>query len=176
MDNVLAALKEIKLFVLDVDGVLTNATILLTDSGEQLRTMNIKDGYALQLAIKKGFRILVISGAVSLGVEKRLLKLGISEVHMGVKDKKTLLQNFMAQHQLLPTQVLAMGDDMPDVEMLKIAGIAACPKDAVPQVKALAHYICTKNGGEGCVREIIEKTLTLQQQWNEDDATSIASI
>lgn len=174
MDNLLGALQKIKLFVFDVDGVLTNSQILLSESGEQLRSMNIKDGYALQLAIKKGFQIVIISGATADPVVVRMNKLGVSEVFMGIKNKAALLKRILIEKGLSAHEIMVMGDDVPDLEILKMAGVAACPQDAVHQVKKVCHFISAKNGGEGCVREIIEKIMTLQHLWNED--LGVASI
>lgn len=167
--NILAAFKPIRLFVLDVDGVLTDGSLLLMDDGQQLRRMNIKDGYALQLAIKKGYHILIISGAQSEAVKKRLLKLGITNVMMGVLHKSGTLQAFMQQHGFSKEQVLFMGDDMPDFKVMQLVGLPCCPSDAVAEIRNLASYISPLKGGEGCVRDIIEKVLKLNGHWNDDE-------
>lgn len=172
--NVLANFKLIKAFVLDVDGVLTDGSLILLNDGQMARTMNIKDGYALQLAVKKGYHILVISGGTSDAVKIRLEKLGISNVHMSVKDKQQVLKAFVAEHQLDWSQVLYMGDDVPDVAPMKLAGLPCCPADAATEVKNISQYISPINGGKGCVREIIEKVLLLNEDWNDD--TLIASL
>lgn len=166
--NILASFKPIKLFVLDVDGVLTDGTLLVLNDGQMARRMNIKDGYALQLAIKKGYQILIISGGNSDAVKIRLEKLGITEVHMNAIDKKELLLQYVTQKDLTWSQVLYMGDDIPDMVAMKIAGMACCPSDAVPEVKMLSHYISPLKGGEGCVRDVIEKVLKLNGHWNDD--------
>jgi 3-deoxy-D-manno-octulosonate 8-phosphate phosphatase (KDO 8-P phosphatase) len=158
-------LQAVKCFVFDVDGVLTNGQLLVTHEGQLLRSMNIKDGYALQLAVRQGYIVFIISGAISEGVIKRLNGLGIKEVHCGVPDKKQKLEEVLLHHQLSPEQILYMGDDMPDVEVMQFCGIPCCPSDAVPQVKKISIYTSEKKGGEGCVRDIIEQVLTLHGKW-----------
>jgi 3-deoxy-D-manno-octulosonate 8-phosphate phosphatase (KDO 8-P phosphatase) len=167
--NVLSLFKNIKLFVLDVDGVLTDCSIILLDNGEMARTMNIKDGYALQLAIKKGYEILVISGGSSEAVRMRLARLGVQNVELGIKNKQEVLNSFIAEKKLQWAEVLYMGDDIPDVMPMKTVGLACAPADAVQEVKAIAHYISPINGGKGCVRDVIEKVLKLNDDWNELD-------
>jgi 3-deoxy-D-manno-octulosonate 8-phosphate phosphatase (KDO 8-P phosphatase) len=170
--NVLALFKNIKLFVLDVDGVLTDGSIILLDNGEMARKMNIKDGYALQLAIKKGYEILVLSGGSSEAVKTRLKKLGIENIHLGVKNKKEMLQKFATSNNYKWDWVLYMGDDIPDVAAMQTVGLACAPADAVQEVRAIAHYISPINGGKGCVRDVIEKVLKLNDDWNDTDNTS----
>lgn len=170
--NVLALFKNIKLFVLDVDGVLTDCSIILLDNGEMARTMNIKDGYALQLAIKKGYEILIISGGSSEAVRMRLARLSVHNVELGIKNKQTILNNFVSEKNLDWSQVLYMGDDIPDVLPMQTAGLACAPADAVQEVRAIAHYISPINGGKGCVRDVIEKVLKLNDDWNDTDNTT----
>ena len=168
----LASLKKITCFVFDVDGVLTNGEVIVMPNGILVRKMNIKDGYALQLAIKKGFHVWVISGGNSEEVEDRLRKLGINEVHMRVKDKRALLQELSILHGIALDEMLFMGDDMPDYEAMSIVGVAACPKDAAVDIKAISTYIALANGGEGCAREVIEKVLKLNDRWDVEDHVS----
>jgi len=165
----LEKLKHIKAFILDVDGVMTNGMLLVTESGELLRQFNIKDGYALQLAVKRGFKIAVVSGARSKGVEYRLKGLGITDIYLGLDSKTAAYNDFIKKNELLPEQVLFMGDDIPDLELMKMAGLAVCPADAVEEIKALAHYISPKNGGDSCVRDIIEKVMKVQNLWTDVD-------
>jgi len=152
-------------FVFDVDGVLTDGKLLVMPDGEFLRSMNIKDGYAMQLAIKKGYKIAVISGGHSKGVPVRLEKLGITEVNMGVKDKIEVLNTFIQKHKIDIGKILCMGDDVPDIPMMKMCGISACPADAVHDVMVTAQYISDKNGGDGCVRDVIEQVMKAQGTW-----------
>ena len=170
--NVLSNFKKIKAFVLDVDGVLTDGSLLLMEDGQMARRMNIKDGYALQLAIKKGYYILVISGANSDAVKLRLQKLGLNEIFMGVLNKKNKLIEFVTRHNLSSEQILYMGDDIPDLEAMQLAGLPCCPADAVPEIKTISQYISPINGGHGCVRDIIEKVLKLNDHWAVDESVS----
>jgi 3-deoxy-D-manno-octulosonate 8-phosphate phosphatase (KDO 8-P phosphatase) len=170
--NLLSLFKSIKLFVLDVDGVLTDGSLLVLNDGQMARSMNIKDGYALQLAIKKGYKILVISGGVSDAVKNRLEKLGISDISMNVVDKKDVLLSYVTGHGLNWPEVLYMGDDIPDMVPMQMAGLACCPFDAVPEIKALSHYISPLNGGKGCVRDVIENVMKLNNDWNDDGSTA----
>lgn len=164
--NILARLKNIKLFVLDVDGVLTDGSLILLENGEMARKMNIKDGYALQLAVKKGYEVLVISGGSSAAVKIRLEKLGIKNIHLAVAEKKELLSGFVSEHKIEWPQVLYMGDDIPDLLPMKMAGVACAPADAVAEIRSIAHYISPLAGGQGCVRDIIEKVLKLNGHWD----------
>ncbi|MBS1497176.1 MAG: HAD-IIIA family hydrolase [Bacteroidetes bacterium] len=172
--NVLSLFKNIQLIVLDVDGVLTDGTLLLLEDGQMARRMNIKDGYAMQLAIKKGYKILIISGGNSEAVRSRLQKLGITDIYLGATNKKEILLKYVAQHHLPWSQVLYMGDDIPDIFPMQMVGMACCPADAAPEVKSVSHYISPISGGNGCVRDVIEKVLKLNNHWAEDE--SIASV
>lgn len=166
--SLLASFKPIRLFVLDVDGVLTDGSLLVFGNGEMVRRMNIKDGYALQLAVKRGYQILVISGGQSEAVRERLVKLGVVDVHMNVKNKSEVLLQYVTSKQLQWSQVLYMGDDIPDLKTMQMVGLACCPADAVAEIKSIAHYISPIQGGEGCVRDVIEKVLKLNDHWNDD--------
>lgn len=169
--NLLATFKPVKLFALDVDGVLTDGSLLVMNDGQLVRRMNIKDGYALQLAVKKGYHVLVISGGNSDAVKMRLDKLGVKEVFMSVLNKKEVLQQYMQQHSIQKNEVLYMGDDMPDIGVMQMAGVPCCPADAVAEIKDICTYISPIKGGEGCVRDIIEKVLKLNAHWNDDGST-----
>ena len=160
--------KHITSFIFDVDGVLTDGTILVLPDGVHARKMNIKDGYALQLAVKKGYKIFIISGGDSKEVKERLQKLGISEVHMKVTDKAALLHTLKSAHQLTDTECLYMGDDIPDIKVMPLTGLPCCPADAVQEIKAISTYISPFKGGEGCVRDVLEKVMKLRGDWNED--------
>ena len=165
--------KPITTFVFDVDGVLTDGTVLLLDDGQMVRQMNIKDGYALQLAIKQGYRLVVISGGNSEAVRIRLEKLGVKDVYMKVDDKKEMLVQYAMQHGLKWEQILFMGDDIPDYQAMQIVGLACCPADAVTEIKQISSYISPVEGGKGCARDVIEKVLKLNNHW--DMETGIAS-
>ncbi|MCE3281799.1 MAG: 3-deoxy-D-manno-octulosonate 8-phosphate phosphatase [Chitinophagaceae bacterium] len=168
MENILARFKAISTFVFDMDGVLTDGSLWIMPGGTWVRKMNIRDGYALQLAVKKGYRVLVISGSNSDEVSGRLAKLGITEVHMKVNDKAALLNEYLGKNNLQPAEVLCMGDDIPDLGMLQLSGLACCPADAATEIKEVSAYISPINGGEGCVRDVIEKVLKIRRNWNND--------
>ena len=173
MSNFREKLSGVKAFVFDIDGVLTDGTIMVFDNGEQVRRMNIKDGYALRLAIKKGYRVVVISGAVARGVQTRLNKLEIQDVFVGVENKLEKLTEYMESHGLKWNEILFMGDDIPDYAVMKKAGLPCAPADAVSAIRDIAKYISTFEGGKGCVRDVIEKVLKLNGHWEMD--TSVAS-
>jgi 3-deoxy-D-manno-octulosonate 8-phosphate phosphatase (KDO 8-P phosphatase) len=158
--------KKITSFIFDIDGVLTDGTILIMDNGLQARRMHIKDGFALQMAAKNGYHILVISGGNSPQVTNRLQKLGITDVHMSVLDKKMLITDYMQKNNLVTEQVLYMGDDLPDLPAMASVGLSCCPADAVNEVREVAQYISPISGGFGCVRDVIEKVLKLNDHWH----------
>ncbi|HSQ43980.1 MAG TPA: HAD hydrolase family protein [Ginsengibacter sp.] len=163
--NILSRLRQIKTFVFDIDGVLTDGGLLIDDSGQWLRRMNIKDGYALQLAIKYGYNILVISGSESIPVAERLAKLGVTDVFMKVLNKESLLKEYLLKYNCGPGEVLFMGDDIPDYNCMQIADFACCPADAAVEIKQISSYISSFGGGCGCVRDVIEKVLKLNNNW-----------
>lgn len=168
MSNHLELFKKITTFIFDVDGVLTDGKFLLLDNGTQARSMNVKDGYAMQLAIKSGYRIFIVSGSQSEPVRERLEKLGISEIRMSVSDKKSLVEEYIKNHLLDTEEVLYMGDDIPDLPVLSVAGLPCCPADAANEIKKASVYISSISGGAGCVRDVIEKVLKLNDHWNYD--------
>lgn len=165
MKNFKSLLSHVTTFVFDVDGVLTNGQLLISEDGMLLRSMNIKDGYALQLAIKKGYHIIIISGANAPGVPMRLKNLGISHLFFGIENKLATLKDIITPLQIGSHQILCMGDDMPDIAMMQWCGIAACPADAVSQVAEICIYQSPHTGGMGCVRDVIEQTLRLHNNW-----------
>jgi 3-deoxy-D-manno-octulosonate 8-phosphate phosphatase (KDO 8-P phosphatase) len=163
--NILSSLQLIKTFVFDMDGVLTDGSVIVDSENNWLRRMNIRDGYALQLAARSGFGVIIISGSYSIYVEARLRGLGINDVYMGVKNKETLLKKIIAEKQIDRNELLYMGDDIPDYQCMKMAGIGACPADAAFELKEIASYISPLAGGNGCVRDVIEKVLKLNKKW-----------
>jgi 3-deoxy-D-manno-octulosonate 8-phosphate phosphatase (KDO 8-P phosphatase) len=166
--NVLELFKKITTFVFDVDGVLTDGSLLVMPNGLMARRMNIKDGYALQLAVKRGYNVIVISGGNSPEVKERLNKLGVANVWMQVEDKKNILQNFMQENNLQQSEVLFMGDDIPDLDAMNFVGLPCCPSDGAVEIKAISKYISPLQGGVGCVREVIEKVMKLRGDWKPD--------
>lgn len=163
--NVLELFKPITTFIFDVDGVLTDGTVMVMNVNLQVRRMNIKDGFALQMAVANGYRVKIISGGNSREVTQRLEKLGVTDVEMSVYDKAAVVKEYMRANNLNKEEVLYMGDDMPDVTALQEAGLACCPADAVPEVKQVSQYISPFNGGFACVRDVIEKVMKLQDKW-----------
>jgi 3-deoxy-D-manno-octulosonate 8-phosphate phosphatase (KDO 8-P phosphatase) len=166
MSDILSLFKNITTFIFDVDGVLTDGTVLVLENGLQARRMSIKDGFALQLAVKSGYRILVVSGSSPSPVIDRLGKLGIKEVHMSVQDKKSLIAAYIEKNKLKKEEVLFMGDDLPDLPVMSEVGISACPDDAAEEIKQAAQYVSPSKGGYGCVRDVIEKVLKLNDHWH----------
>lgn len=167
--NVLDKLQKIKAFVFDIDGVLTNGIVLVTDEGSMLRQSNIKDGYALQHAVKQGYTIGIISGGRSDGMTLRLERLGIQHIYTGQNNKVEAFNDLLSKADLKADEVLYMADDMPDIPLLEVAGFPCCPADACDDVKEKCTYISTLPGGQGCVRDIIEKTMKLQDKWYNTD-------
>lgn len=163
--NYKAQLKNINTFCFDVDGVFTNNIVILAQDGEQLRTANVRDGYAVQLAVKKGLRIAIISGGKGDAIRKRFEGLGVTEIYLGSSNKIEVLKAFLSKHNLTPDEICYMGDDIPDYTVMTHAGLACCPADATPEVKSVAHYISPYNGGEGCVRDILEQALKVKGLW-----------
>lgn len=159
-------LKSIKCILLDIDGVLTDGNLLLMPDGSFVRQMNVKDGFAIQLALQKGYFLGIISGGTGSGVIERLKALGISEIYTKVQDKLEVYKELLEIHGFLPEQIAYMGDDVPDYEVLQKVGLATCPNDAVAEIQAISHYISPYKGGKGCVRDLIEQILKTQNQWN----------
>jgi 3-deoxy-D-manno-octulosonate 8-phosphate phosphatase (KDO 8-P phosphatase) len=164
-NNYKILLNKVTTFVFDVDGVLTNGKILVTTEGEMYREMNTRDGFAMKYALLKGFKIGIISGGTNLGVKKRLEDLGVNKVYLGIHEKDIAFDDFVNSYNINPEEVLYMGDDIPDMSVMERVGVATCPQDAVPDVKRIADYVSHKNGGDGCVREIVEQVMRVQNKW-----------
>jgi len=164
--NYKTLLNNITTFIFDVDGVLTTGQILITSTGEMLREMDTKDGYALKCALQQGYRIAIITGGTNEGVRERLKALGIYDIYLGVHHKMDAYTDLMDSNELAPKNILYMGDDLPDLPVMKEVGLAACPQDAVPEIKEVSHYISHRNGGMGCVRDVIEQVLRVQGKWD----------
>ncbi|MBS1753042.1 MAG: 3-deoxy-D-manno-octulosonate 8-phosphate phosphatase [Ferruginibacter sp.] len=171
--NTLEKFTSIKTFVFDVDGVLTDGSLLILEDGQMARRMNIKDGYAIQLAVKKGYRVVIISGGTSEAVKERLARLGVKDCFVKIDDKKAKLIEYVNQHNLLLNEILFMGDDMPDYFPMQLTGLPCCPADAATEIKQISLYVSPLNGGSGCARDVIEKVLKLNGHW--DTETGIAA-
>ena len=170
MANYKELLQHINTFIFDYDGVLTDGSVITTNDGDALRISNVKDGYAMQLALKKGYRVAVISGARSESMMHRLKALQLTDIFLGIEKKLDTYHTYLQTCQLVPEQVLYMGDDIPDYEVMKEAGVSTCPADAAEEIRAVAKYISHFNGGKGCVRDVIEQVLKVQGKWMNDDA------
>lgn len=162
-------LRHIRTFIFDVDGVFTDNIVYLTAEGEQMRTANVRDGYAVQLAVKKGLLIAIISGGKSAGVQKRFDALGVQHVFLGSSNKMNVLNTFLLDHRIDAEHVCYMGDDIPDHDVMKKVGLAVCPADSAPEIKAISEYISPYGGGRGCVRDILEQALKVQGKWMDDE-------
>lgn len=165
-DSLFDKLRYVRALVFDVDGVLTNANMLLLDNGEWLRQMSFKDGFALEYAVKKRYKICVISESGSEAIGKRLDAMGIKEVYFYAESKLAALEKFIIEQEVDIHEILYMGDDIPDLDAMKAVGIAVCPQDAAPEIKAISHYITSAKGGEGCVREILEMIMKYHKFWD----------
>ncbi|GJM32249.1 MAG: 3-deoxy-D-manno-octulosonate 8-phosphate phosphatase [Saprospiraceae bacterium] len=166
--NQLEKFREIRTFIFDVDGVLTNSEVLVMENGQLLRKMNIRDGYAIKKAIKEGYRVAVITGGKSEGVRERLKALGVIDIYSGVDDKLEAYEELVDIYDLDEGQILYMGDDLPDYAVLRRVGLACVPQDAAPDLFRIAQYVSPRTGGDGCARDVIEKVLRLNEKWSEE--------
>ena len=148
-----------------MDGVLTDGSVFVTSDGEILRTMSIRDGYALKAAVECGYNVCIISGGSNEGVRVRLRNLGITNIHLGTPDKVETFKEYTDVYNINPEQVLYMGDDIPDYHVMKLVGLPTCPQDASPEIKAISNYISHKNGGKGAARDVIEQVMKVQGKW-----------
>ncbi len=169
MSNYKKLLLSIKTFIFDVDGVMTDGIVILSPDGDMLRTMNVKDGYALQLAIKKGYQVIIITGGHSELVKNRFAALGIEHIYLGVNDKLSLFHKLEKELSLKKEEILYMGDDIPDYKTMKEVGLPACPADASEEIKKISGYISRFDGGKGCVRDVVEQVLKVQKNWFDND-------
>ncbi|MBP9794019.1 MAG: HAD-IIIA family hydrolase [Flavobacterium sp.] len=159
-------MNEITTFVFDIDGVLTDGTVHVTPTGEMLREMNIRDGFAMKAAIESGYNVCIISGGSNEGVRIRLRNLGITDIHLGTPDKVKTFKEYTDKYNIKAEQVLYMGDDIPDYHVMQLVGLATCPQDASPEIKAISNYISHVNGGKGAVRDVIEQVMKVQGKWH----------
>ena len=166
--NYKESLAEITTFIFDVDGVLTDGSIQISTNGELLRSMNIKDGFAMKHAISEGYTICVISGGANEGVRHRLKGLGLTNIYLGCADKVEQMEEFFDVYEITADKVLYMGDDIPDLYAMKQVGLPCCPQDAAAEIKDISKYVSHKKGGKGCVRDVIEQVLKVQGKWLKD--------
>jgi 3-deoxy-D-manno-octulosonate 8-phosphate phosphatase (KDO 8-P phosphatase) len=166
-------LKNIKAFVFDVDGVLSLDTTPLDENGDPMRTANVKDGFAIRAALRAGFQIAIITGANTQRVRLRYNKLGVEHIYLNSFSKMECLDDFCTKTGVGKTDILYMGDDLVDFDILQEVAVGTCPIDAVPEIKAISHYISDHKGGEGCVRDVIEQTMRAQQKWFGQDIRGI---
>ena len=164
-DHYLKLLPKITTMIFDVDGVLTDGMVTLLPTGEQLRSLNSKDGFAIQLAVKKGLRICVITGGNSENVKSRLSKMGVSDIYLRILHKIETYEDIKVMYDLTDEEIMFMGDDLPDYEIMSKVGVPACPNNAAREIKDISTYISDQDGGKGCVRDIIEKVLRSQNKW-----------
>ena len=162
-------LSKIRAVVFDLDGVLSSETISLGVDGTPLRTVNIKDGYAIQLAMKMGLRVAILSGCKIEAVRKRYEGLGMEDIYLGAAVKVKIYDDFIAKYGFSDDEVMFMGDDIPDLEVMRRVGCAVCPKDACPEVKAVSRYVSDRCGGQGCGRDVLEQVLRAQGKWLKDE-------
>lgn len=161
-------LSQIKAIAFDVDGVLSPSTVPMAENGEPARMVNVKDGYAMQLAVKSGLKLCIISGARPEIIRRRYECLGMTDIYLGVSHKLPVLQKWMNDNGLSPQEVAFVGDDIPDMPPMKAAGLSVAPRDAAMEVKDIATFVSTANGGYGVARELIEEILRVQGHWLDD--------
>ena len=170
MTNFKEELEKVKAFAFDVDGVLSSPEVYLHPGGELMRSMNTKDGYALQHAVKRGYPVAIITGGRTDSVGERFRGLGITDIYLGSSFKMDDFNDYLIKYDLRAEDVLYMGDDLPDYEVMKRAGVSCCPADAVEEIKSVAHYISPLNGGYGCARDVIEQVLRLHGRWMDGES------
>ena len=158
-------MNDITTFIFDVDGVLTDSAVHITTAGEMLRTMNIRDGYAMKAAIESGYNVCIISGGSNEGVRVRLRNLGITDIHLAASDKVETFKEYINLYNIQTSQVLYMGDDIPDYHVMQLVGLPTCPQDSVAEIKNISKYVSHKNGGKGAVRDVIEQVMKTQGKW-----------
>lgn len=159
-------MNQIDTFIFDVDGVLTDSSVHVTELGEMQRIMNIRDGFAMKAALESGYNVFIISGGNNAGVKIRLQNLGLTEIHLASPNKVETFKNLLSKHKINPENVLYMGDDIPDYHVMQLVGLPTCPQDAVPEIKAISNYISHVNGGRGAVRDVVEQVMKVQEKWH----------
>ena len=158
-------MKDINTLIFDGDGVLTDSSVFVTNEGEILRVMNIRDGYAMKAAVECGYNVCIISGGSNEGVRVRLRNLGITDIYLGTPDKVATFKEYIELYDIKPEHVLYMGDDIPDYHVMQLVGLPSCPQDSTPEIKAISRYISHRNGGKGAARDVIEQVMKVQGKW-----------
>ena len=169
MSNFKEYLKKVKALVFDVDGVFTDGTLFLFGEKELSRQMNIKDGFAVKYATMQGYKVGIITGGNSVSVKYRFEGLGVNDVYLESPDKVKDFEDFLAKNKIKAEEVLYMGDDLPDYEVMKLVGVSTCPADAAVEIKGVSDYISNYDGGKGCVRDVIEQVMRAQRKWFENN-------
>ncbi|MBN2486183.1 MAG: HAD hydrolase family protein [Bacteroidales bacterium] len=170
MTNFKEKLNKIKAFAFDVDGVFTDGQVFLLPGNEYVRSVNIKDGYAVQHCVKMGYPLAIISGGYSEEVKKRFVNLGVTDIYMRSHNKWDNYEDFRFKYQLEHDEILYMGDDIPDLRVMQRVGVPTCPADAAHEIREASIYISDKTGGQGCVRDVIEQVLRLHGKWSNDES------
>jgi len=174
--NQLEKFGEVDTFIFDVDGVFTDSSVLILEDGKLLRKMSTRDGYAVKAALAAGYRVCVITGGKSEGVRHRLANLGVRDIYTGISDKLEVYEEYIGTYELAEERILYMGDDLPDYEVMRRVGFPVCPADAAPEIKRLALYISSETGGNGCVRDVIERTLKISGKWLPEHGKGLSSV
>jgi 3-deoxy-D-manno-octulosonate 8-phosphate phosphatase (KDO 8-P phosphatase) len=169
-------LMNVKAFIFDVDGVLSRDVSPLNSDGDPMRTTNLKDGFAIRNAIQNGYPIAIITGSKNMAVDKRYRKLGVEFIYMDAQNKEKCYLDLIKKTSIKPDQIMYMGDDLPDYEVMINVGIPTCPADAVTEIKSISKYISDRNGGEGCVRDVIEQVMRAQGKWISNEALHSSSF
>ena len=167
--NYLEPFNDIRTFIFDVDGVLAKSGTYVLDNGRLLRKTNTRDGFALRAALNCGYRVAVISQGRCEGIKIRMQNIGVTDIYIGQMHKMEAYEEIISLHDIDPATILYMGDDLPDYEVMCKVGLPVCPHDAAPEIKEIARYISPLGGGEGCVRDVIEKVLKLHGKWKFND-------
>ncbi|MBO7416233.1 MAG: HAD hydrolase family protein [Bacteroidaceae bacterium] len=162
-------LTRLRALIFDVDGVLSRPVMNLSPEGDPVRTVNVKDGYAMQLAVKTGLNLCIITGARVESVRWRYEGLGIKDVYIASSVKMNDFNHFVRKYDLQPEEILYMGDDIPDWQVMKLCGLPCCPADACPEIQSICRYVSPYRGGEGCVRDVVEQVLKVQGKWMKDE-------
>jgi 3-deoxy-D-manno-octulosonate 8-phosphate phosphatase (KDO 8-P phosphatase) len=168
-------LNRVKAFIFDIDGVLSNHAMEISEDGNLKRTSCAKDGYALMYACSKGYPVGIISGGKGPGIRARLEKLGVKDIYLHQSNKLEALEDFLKKNNLEAADIMYMGDDIPDYELMKIIGVPVCPADACPEIKSISAYVSDINGGNGCVRDVVEQVMKAQDKWM-DTACHVKSM